>query len=214
MRLLDGTTAVLRLVHLDNLALYLARGVLHAPAHTPNDGHSWRATHRGDVQNRRALKRVSSGPGGVLLDYLPFYFGPRSPMLYQLMTNQVPGYTAGQGPLVYLVASAQQIANAGHGFVFYDGHALASLSTCFDDLSALDQVDWTATQARQWTSVDDPDLQRRKQAEFLVHQALPWDLVRGIVVLNAESGARVDALLTAAAPQHRPALAINPEWYY
>ncbi|MEZ4433760.1 MAG: DarT ssDNA thymidine ADP-ribosyltransferase family protein [bacterium] len=185
MKLRDGHTAVLRMVHLDNLAVYLARAALHAPGCWPADGHGWRTTHRGDVQQRRATAVVSRGPGGVLLDYVPFYFGPRSPMLYQLHTGQVAGYTDSQGSLVYLVASAQEIAAAGVGFVFFDGHALAGLSACYDDLAALDRLDWPTIETRQWAGARiNPDMQRKQTGE------VPRPPLRAVGARARDRGAR------------------------
>ena len=135
-------------------------------------------------------------------------------MLLQLHTGQVPGYVDGQAAMVYLVASAQAVAAAGCRFVFYDGHALARLSTCYDDLAQLSHVDWRAVSAKQWSTRSDPDLRRRKQAEFLVHEALPWDLIRGIGVLDATAEANVQALLAAAPPSLHRQIAQCPQWYY
>lgn len=215
MKLLDGTTAILRLVHIDNLTIYLSRGALHAPSCWPADGRVWRTTHRSDVQARRAKRRVPEPPGGALLDYVPFYFGPRSPMLYQLETGWVPGYTEGQRPMVYLVASAHDVAAAGLDFVFFDGHALTDLSLAFHDLDDLERVDWRAVHARRWSGPGvDPDRQRRKQAEFLVHRMLPWRLVRGLVVLDDGMRDRVDDLLDRHDPSTRRPIEVAPTWYY
>jgi hypothetical protein len=56
-------------------------------------------------------------------DYVPFYFAPRSPMLYKLHKGGVPNYTNGQDPLVYLVSSAEAVAAGGASFVFSGGVA-------------------------------------------------------------------------------------------
>jgi hypothetical protein len=56
-------------------------------------------------------------------DYVPFYFAPRSPMLYKLHKGGVPNYTNGQDPLVYLVSSAEAVAASGASFVFSGGVA-------------------------------------------------------------------------------------------
>ena len=64
------------------------------------------------------------------------------------------------------------------GFIFFDGHALANLSEAFDTLSDLERVDWDAVNAEQWSNTpDDLDRQRRKQAEFLCNEIVPWRLI-------------------------------------
>jgi len=136
-------------------------------------------------------------------------------MLYQLHTGRVAGYDEGQEPLVYLVASVQDVAAAGQSFVFYDGHALATLSSCLEDLGALDRIDWEVAHGRQWANTpEDPDRQRRKQAEFLIHRVLPWQMVRGVVVKSQAAQARVLASYDEERPDHRPRVAIRPDWYY
>lgn len=36
------------------------------------------------IKDRRVGRAVPCGPGGTLADYVPFYFAPRSPMLYAI----------------------------------------------------------------------------------------------------------------------------------
>jgi hypothetical protein len=43
------------------------------------------------IQDRRARWPVPLDPGGVLHDYVPFYFCPRSPMLYAIHSGEVEG---------------------------------------------------------------------------------------------------------------------------
>ena len=71
-------TPIFRLVHIDNLAVCLSRGAIHAPNHTPQDGLVYRTIHREDVQESRRVREVGAGPRGTVHDYVPFYFGPRS----------------------------------------------------------------------------------------------------------------------------------------
>jgi hypothetical protein len=207
-------TPIYRLVHADNVAVCLRRGALHAPNHTPADGAVYRTIHRIDVQEGRRLRAIRKGPGGTVHDYVPFYLGPRSVMLYQLHTNWVPGYDEGQEPLVHLVSTCQAVLAAGLGFVFSDGHGLAGFTAWFDDLADLDKVDWDAAYATRWKdSPEDMDRQRRKQAEFLVHRSMPWDLLTMIGVCNEAARRRVQSELAA---HQREALRVEvrPEWYY
>jgi len=208
-------TPVLRFVHVDNLDLLLRRGALHAPNHTPQDGLVYRTIHSVAVQQSRHQRRVPCGPRGVIHDYVPFYFGPLSPMLLNLHTGRVPGYTEGQDPLIYLVTEAQAVAQQRPFFVFTDGHGLAAFTRWFDSLAQLTQVDWPLVQARYWAdTLQDGDRQRRKQAEFLVHQSMPWDLVREVVVRTNAIEQRVRHELSRYPQLHRPPVFVQPGWYY
>lgn len=115
-------TPILRLIHVDNLHIYLERGAIHAPNATPKDGLVYRTIHNPDIQAKRRGERIPCGRGGVVHDYVSFYFGYHSPMLFQLKTGWVEGYTDGQDPLIYLVSTAQAVRDSGRGFVFSDGH--------------------------------------------------------------------------------------------
>jgi hypothetical protein len=148
-------------------------------------------------------------------DYVPFYFGFLSPMLLQLKTGRVAGYTEGQAPLVYLESTVQDIVATGSRFVFSDGHGIATFTQWFDDLADLNRVDWSMVCERYWTdSVNDMDRQRRKQAEFLVHQSCPWSAVCGIGVLNQWAKTRAEAILGQFPAASQRPVHIKPDWYY
>lgn len=210
----SGKLPAFRVIHRDNLHVYLTRERIHAANHIPDDGLPWRALHNHQVQNRRATTRVPAGAGGVMLDYAPFHFGPRNIFLYNLHTNYVHGvdYTEGQGPLITLVIDVHQVAQT-RPFVFYDGHALSALSTCDDDLAQLAQLDWKAIDGTYWPN-SEPELKRCKQAEFMVHEHLPWELVRGIAVCDEQAQQAVEAIQSAF-PQHvRKRVIPKPQWYF
>ena len=208
-------TPILRFIHVDNLHICLRRRGLHAPKHTPDDGLVYRTIHNVDIQQHRRVRRIPCGPGGVVHNYVPFYFGYLSPMMLQLHTGQVEGYTDGQEPLVYLVATAQDVRDTGAGFAFSDGHGVAAFTQWFDDRDRLDTVDWNMVYQRYWAdNLDDMDRQRRKQAEFLVHQFCEWELIREIAVIDTGVKRQVEGILSQFAPElHRP-VRVRGEWYY
>ena len=204
---------VFRLMHLDNLSVCLQRGGLHAPNNLPSDGLHYKTIHNIDIQNERKLRCIPCGPGGTIHDYVSFYFGMRSPMLLQLHTGQVEGYNERQVPLIYLVSTVEAVRQAGLRFVFSDGHGIAAYTQWYDDPARLTDIDWETVYADYWAcTVEDPDRQCRKQAEFLVYQFCPWDLIHEIGVIDADVQAQVSGALAkfgASIP-----VQIHRDWYY
>lgn len=70
----------------------------------------------------------------------------------------------------------------------------------------LEDVDWDAVAALDWRTVKDG-----KQAEFLVYERFPWDLVRSIGVHSGAVAAQVNGILGGAAA---PTVAVRRDWYY
>ena len=165
------------------------------------------------IKERRAQKQVPCAPGGTLADYVPFYFAPRSPMLYVIQRGDVQGYTEGQRPILHLVSSAEAVRAAGIPFAFTDGHAEMDISRFFTDLRDLTEIDWNIMQATIWRdTLQDGDRKRRRQAEFLAHQFFPLTLVDKIGVYNLKVAQQVMALF--AASSHKPTIIAEPAWYY
>jgi hypothetical protein len=207
-------TPIYRIIHIDNLFILLERGGLHAPEWEPDDGQSLKPIHNTDIQKARHQKQISCGPGGCLHDYVPFYFGARSPMLYQLHTGWVSGYLEGQKPIIYLVSTVQKVQISGCRFVFTDGHGIHRFTLCKENPVDLDKLDWEAINARQWIDTrDDPDRQRKKQAEFLIHRFCPWHLIREIGVIDTEMKDRVEEILSRY-PANIIPVKVRRGWYY
>ena len=65
------------------------------------------------VQDKRARKQIPVPPGGMLHDYVPFYFAPNSPMLYIISRGGVESYKGGQRDLIYLVSTVESVQKEG-----------------------------------------------------------------------------------------------------
>jgi hypothetical protein len=206
-------TAIYHITHIHNLSLILEHGGLlcHASRAELNLSHV-NISHQ-TIQDRRATTRVPLAPYGTLHDYVPFYFAPRSPMLYSIHRGNVEGYTDGQTPILHVVLSAEHIAQKKLPFVFTDGHAIISFSNFYNDLKELNQIDWQVMKSRYWRdTLEDNDRKRRRSAEFLVHRAVPWELVQEIGVINHQVATAVEQILAPFASH--PLVTVHREWYY
>ena len=167
------------------------------------------------IQKRRATKIVPCGPGGVLHDYVPFYFAARSPMLCAINKGSVQGYNDGQEPILHLLVKAEDVFAEELGFAFTDGHAAVTGFTLFSDQpSEMDSmIDWKIMKEKYWRDTDeDGDRARRRQAEFLIYQAVPWRFIRAICVINKRMASQVQDILNDHGQE--TAVKLRPNWYY
>lgn len=134
-------------------------------------------------------------------------------MLYRLQADHSLRPPEGPGALVYLVSSVERVRELALPFVFSDGHGLQAITRWFDDPVRLDHLDWRAIGATYWRSAEDPDLTRRKQAEFLVHRFLPWEALLGIACYDATVTKDVERRL-AEAGASTPVVKARAGWYY
>ncbi|MFG1673064.1 DUF4433 domain-containing protein [Micromonospora sp. NPDC049282] len=203
--------------HIDNLpAIFEARRLLADTAVA-----SRLVTNVGavDIKASRRQRLVPCPPGGVVADYVPFYFAPRSPMMYRIACEHRDGrvncYPGGDDPLVYLVSTTARVDDAGLTWVASDGNCAATVTrftAVADELA--DLVDWSLMRERIWRDTsEDPDRRRRRLAEFLVHREFPLRLVAGYAVRTAARREQLTQVLHAAGIIDAY-VGVRPDWYY
>jgi hypothetical protein len=198
---------------MDNLRSILEEGGLWSDAQRRLRGIGCTNIAYQNIKDRRALTAVPCGALASVADYVPFYFAPRSPMLFTISKGNVPGYDGGEDPIVHLVTSAEAVVDAGLRYVFTDGHSTVRFTEFFDDLVDLAKVDWDIMKSRYWTDTsDDNDRKRRRQAEFLVYEFCPWNIIEQIGVKTDAIRCQVTQIAQAAGLSQNIQLRRN--WYY
>ncbi len=206
-------TKIYHITHYNNLKSILQSGELSCCANIQTNQVSYTNIAHNNIQDRRARFVVPIQPGGVVHDYVPFYFATRSPMLYAIHQGAVNGYNGGQKDVIYLVSSAERIEQAGYGYVFTDGHAIMGFSNYYSNLSDLDKIDWNIMRSRYWNdNAEDNDRKRRRQAEFLVYDKLKFHDVEKIVTYDTQMQNSVNDNLRKVG--HHIPVEVNKEWYY
>ncbi len=164
-------------------------------------------------QRRLDELRLASHPTLFVGDCVPFYFCPRSVMLYLIYQGNHAelSYRGGQGAIVHFEADLHAVVAWAvaqrRRWAFTLSNAGARYFEDRSDLGDLGEIDWAAVGATDWRSCKDG-----KQAEFLLELSFPWHLVERIGVQSrAVYTAAVDAL---PARGHKPPVEIRPEWYY
>ncbi len=206
---------IYHITHITNLPSIIEAGGLWCDAKVNSGEVSAMGIAHKHIKERRRRRDVDLAPGGNLCDYVPFYFAPRSPMLYSIHQGYVEGYHGGQDDILHLEAQIEQIIQRELPFVFSDGHAEMSLSKFFNDPKDLREIDWGLMKSTYWNDTqDESDRKRKRQAEFLIHTFFPWELVTKIGVRLLKTQTQVQDIIEQKSKDHRPIIEIKREWYY
>tara|TARA_R110000823_G_scaffold19901_3_gene61270 strand:+ start:1766 stop:2416 length:651 start_codon:yes stop_codon:yes gene_type:complete len=185
---------IFRITHRKNVPWLLDHG-LHSSSSELQDGNFITIGNQDLIQDRN-IHEVPIDPGGVLSDYIPFYFTPYSPMLLNIVTGRNVQKRS-KSDIVILVSSIPKVDEAGIPFLFTDRHARlinAAFSNRKEDLATM--VRWDLLQARDFKKdPEDPEKSELYQAEALVHRHLPVDALLGIVAYNDLTKGEVQALV-------------------
>ncbi len=206
---------IYHITHVENLPR-IVDGVLWSDAERLRQGLDCTVVGMSEIERRRIEElEVDCHPGTKVGEYVPFYFCPRSVMLYLLHKGTSPGltYHGGQGPIVHLQADLRRTIEwadgVGKRWAFSKGNAGAYYAQFFNEAANLEELDWEAINNNDWR---DPDVKEGKQAEFLVETSFPWEMVERIAVINRDVEQQVRDAIGAAC--HRPSLLVACNWYY
>jgi hypothetical protein len=154
-----------------------------------------------DVQRGRASKLVPPS-GKPLHDYVPLYFGFKTPMVAR-NKNQ-------NARMIFLRYSLNILEMPGA--VFTDGNARSRSTLFFEcrQLDDLESLNRKAISTVKW--VGDEELKRQKQAEILIPDFLGWDQVHDMIVFCEDARNQVLAILNNFGRFSR--ILTNRGWYF
>jgi len=204
---------IYHIVHIDRLASIIGRG-LWCDAEVVRRSPPGTTIGMSAIKQRRLTElKLASHPGLYVGECVPFYFCPRSIMLYLIYQGNHPdlAYRGGQGPIIHLESDLRQTvawAEAqGLRWAFTLGNAGSRYFEDRSDLIQLGEIDWNAVATRNWSGCKEG-----KQAEFLIERQFPWELILRIGVLSRSTHDQVRTVQQAVA--YKPVVEIKPEWYY
>ena len=185
---------VYRIVHFNNLTHILKHGIAikgHGdmlPEYI-NIGNS-------EIIQSRDLFPVKIKDYGYIGDYIPFYWGTQSIMLYNILTGLNGVQKQLPNDIVYICCFINDLINNCSKFFFTDGQANKKFTKHFNDLTDLDNIDWKVVNGSDFKKTEaDIDLPRRYQAEFLAHQYLPVSCINSLVVYDENRKKDIQLLL-------------------
>ena len=179
-----------RMIHIENIPHVLQYGITHR--NSPSANLNFVPIGDNSLINRRNTHILNNGT--VLGDYIPFYFGTRSPMLYVIQRGFNGVNRTNPENIIYWVTSIANVIDSEIDFMFTDGHAIDSFTTEYskDQIRNIDNIlDYNAINASVWIDENDLDKKRRKEAEFLLSQDLPTRYILGYICYNESAKAKL-----------------------
>ena len=165
------------------------------------------------ILEARLSKKLSTYPDLAVGDCTPFYFCPRSIMLYMFHMGNHPeiSYHGGQEPIIHIVADFYKTIEWANSqkkrWVFTPTNATANYTEDFNNLSMLDKIDWEVVNSNEWREKRD-----KKQAEFLIEHSFPIHLIEEIGVYSEEYAKQVREIVL----RYPVSIDVNVKrnWYY
>lgn len=185
----ESITVAMRMVHIKNIPHILVHGITHRNSDQADKNY----ISIGDsslIVSRSEWKIPSTDYN--LGDFIPFYFGPRTPMLYEIQHGFNNVERREPQEIVYCIISLQDVIdNSLEGF-FTDGHAKNAMTTFYSnehlgDISHL--VSRKDVFERNWGPQYDNtgETKRKKSAELLLKNDLASKYIKWFAVYNKEA---------------------------
>lgn len=203
-----------RIVHIHNVE-YILRNGMFTKHHIEADPDYINIGDITLIEQRDDYPVPVNPPNGTLGDYIPFYFGPLSPMLLNIKTGYRGIIKRPQSDIVYICCKFASVKQHCKAWCFTDGHPKNVLTRFYNSEDSFHEIDWNMVRARYWRPVDeDYDRMRRKQAEFLVKDFLPVQCINCLVVYNEEKRAYIQDLVSTLNLNVNILVNPNSNFYY
>jgi ssDNA thymidine ADP-ribosyltransferase, DarT len=204
---------IYHIAHIDRLPSIIANNRLWSDAEVNARNPQGTVIGMDSIKQRRLTLPLSSRAGLNVGDCVPFYFCPRSIMLYLIHQANHPEltYRGGQTPIIHLQADLHNVVNWANQqkrrWAFTTSNAGSYYFEDRCDLNQLNEIDWQSVQTHHWQNCKEG-----KQAEFLLEQFFPWELIEKIGVVSNVTYQQVMNAIPSNG--HRPNVVIEEQWYY
>ena len=205
---------IYHIVHIDKLQSIINSGGLLSDSEVIRQGLNGTNIGMNSIKQRRLKElTLSTYPDLFVGQCVPFYFCPRSVMLYMMHMGNSPDitYQGGQDSIIHLEADLMNSiawANSnGKRWVFTSSNAGSRYFEDTNDIANISRLNWNAINARYWN-----DVVEEKQAEFLCEHSFEWSLIERIGVSNQTVYQQVLNIINSS--YHKPYVEVKNDWYY
>lgn len=208
---------IYHILHVDRLHSVVAEGCLLSDAEISKRQNTGTSIGMKEIKQRRLNElKLNCYPDVYVGQCVPFYFCPRSIMLYMIYkgNHSELGYREGQKQIIHLEADLHEVVKWAEvnekRWAFTLSNAGARYVEYRNSLNQLQEIDWFAVDSRDWGNSQ--KAKQAKQAEFLLEENFPWQLIRQIGVHSLEVEKEVNKILLQQ--EYKPLVTVKSDWYY
>lgn len=204
------------IVHVDHLASVIGDGRLFSDAIMSTRSDYGTNIGMEHIKERRMKIPVYESGKGFVGEHVPFYFRPRSMMLYPIYkrTHKDITYRGGQRNVIHLVSNVNDAISWANKnkktWAFSDRNASIGHVKFYYDRADLSKLRWDVMAVKDFSR--DSEVREVIQSEFLVRDSFAWELINEIAVYDEAIRRQVGVLLENA--KHKPIVTVHKEWYY
>ncbi len=198
---------IFRIVHQGNVPAILSDG---CHCRSTQDKAKYVEIGNPELIQKRTTREIPCAPGGTLSDYVPFYFTPFSPMLYNIKTGFGGIQKRPMNEIAIFVSSLRLLRDRDVEFVFSDRHAYLKTALFSSSLDDLSRIIWPTLQARNFRK-DDLERFEKYQAEALVHKHVPLEAFLGVACYDTKTAAAMKVGVEKSGASLK--VVARPEWY-
>ncbi len=207
-------TPIFHITHIEHLESVISKGLL-CDRIAQTQGLAVEIGNR-ELKGGRRNVPIKVRPGGVVADYVPFYYRAYGPFMSAIAHGQVAQYTEGLEPLIILQSTVEHLLGHGLDLVFTDRNALFPLASQSNRIADLDElVGWDVIEGTYWNDFEDG--RERRMAECLVHGSVPWEGFLTVAAMTEARAGEARAIVAMANYQgvttHEPQVLAMRDWY-
>jgi hypothetical protein len=202
-------TKIYHITHVENLVEILTAGGLYSDVQLKLMGRENSQIGYSHIKQRRMEQyRIAVCGERFVGEFVPFYYCPRSPMLYTINKGNTGREPGCQTEILHLVSNAGAGMSLGRAWAVSDGNAGAGYAEFANGADALETVNWPIVNSNDWAG----SRIYAKASEFLVADFYPFGAFTAIGCHNERTAERTWAILQ----RHGVAIPVTVErnWYY
>jgi hypothetical protein len=203
------STLIYHITHAENLADILTAGGLYSDVQLKLMGRDNSQIGYSHIKQRRMEEyRIAVCDQRFVGEFVPFYYCPRSPMLYTINKGNTGREPGCQTEILHLVSNAGVAMAMGRAWAVSDGNAGSAYTDFATGANALEIVNWSIVNSNDWGG----SRMHAKASEFLVADFYPISAFTAIGCHNEQTAERTRSILQ----QYGVAIPVTVQrnWYY